>query len=172
MRELTFKGYLLLQLKELSGLNSTSLYTFSHLACQNARLKDVLTLYLVMYTEENLKSKLLNKFDYLKSSCKKLNGIDEYNAEIYLQKDNLSGYRTVYNNFLYHRNRKEQENKLKKMMCVKISEVKEEKSVSNYQIYKEMNLNPGNVNAFLKNEDTSKVSLDTARKILAFVSEY
>ena len=57
-------------------------------------------------------------------------------------------------------------------MCVKISEVKEAKSVSNYRIYKEMNLNPGNVNAFLKNEDTSKVSLDTARKILAFVNEY
>ena len=57
-------------------------------------------------------------------------------------------------------------------MCVKISEVKEAKSVSNYRIYKTMNLNPGNVNAFLKNEDTSKVSLDTARKILAFVNEY
>ena len=57
-------------------------------------------------------------------------------------------------------------------MCVKISEVKKAKSVSNYRIYKEMNLNPGNVNAFLKNEDTSKVSLDTARKILAFVNEY
>ncbi len=172
MRELTFKGYLLSQLQELSGLNSTSLYTFSHLSCHNARLKDVLTLYLVMYTEENLKDKLIKKFDYLNSSCEKLEGLDDDNAEIHLQKDSLSEYRTVYNNFLYQRNRKEQENKLKKMICVKISEVKKAKSVSNYRIYKEMNLNPGNVNAFLKNEDTSKVSLDTARKILAFVNEY
>lgn len=172
MRELTFKGYLLSQLQELSGLNSTSLYTFSHLSCHNARLKDVLTLYLVMYTDENLKDKLLKKFDYLNSSCEKLEGLDDDNAEIHLQKDSLSEYRTVYNNFLYQRNRKEQENKLKKMICVKISEVKKAKSVSNYRIYKEMNLNPGNVNAFLKNEDTSKVSLDTARKILAFVNEY
>ncbi|MGN1130256.1 MAG: hypothetical protein ACI4Q8_02800 [Ruminococcus sp.] len=172
MRELTFKGYLLSLLQELSGLNSTSLYTFSHLACHNARLKDVLTLYLVMYTEENLKDKLLKKFKYLNSSCKKLEGLDDDNAEIYLQKDSLSEYRTVYNNFLYQRNRKEQENRLKMMIYKRISEVKQAKCLSNYRIYKEMNLNPGNVNAFLKNEDPSKVSLDTARKILTFVNEY
>ena len=172
MRELTFKGYLLSQLQELSDFNSTSLYAFSQLARNNARLKDVLSLYLVMYTEENLRSKLLIKFDYLKSSCEKLKGIDDDNAETYLHNDSLSGYRTVYNNFLYQRNRKEQEDRLKRMMYRKISEVKQAKCVTNYRIYKELNLNPGNVNAFLKNEDTSKVSVDTARKILAFVNNY
>ena len=172
MRELTFKGYLLSQLKELSGVNGTSLYTFSQLARDNARLKDTLTLYLVMYTEENLRSKLLRKFDYLNSTCEKLNGLDDDNVETYLQNDSLSEYKTVYNNFLYQRNRKEQEDKLKIMMYKRISEVKQAKCMTNYRIYKELNLNPGNVNAFLKNEDTSKVSLDTARKILAFVNEY
>lgn len=172
MRELTFKGYLLSQLQELSDFNSTSLYAFSQLARNNARLKDVLSLYLVMYTEENLRSKLLIKFDYLKSSCEKLKGIDDDNAETYLHNDSLSGYRTVYDNFLYQRNRKEQEDRLKMMMYRKISEVKQTKCVTNYRIYKELNLNPGNVNAFLKNEDTSKVSVDTARKILAFVNNY
>ena len=57
-------------------------------------------------------------------------------------------------------------------MYRRISEVKQAKCVTNYRIYKELNLNPGNVNAFLKNEDISKVSLDTARKILTFVNEY
>lgn len=57
-------------------------------------------------------------------------------------------------------------------MCRRISKVKQAKCVTNYRIYKELNLNPGNVNAFLKNENTSKVSLDTARKILAFVNDY
>ena len=172
MRELTFKGYLLSQLQELSGFNSTSLYSFSQLACNNARLKDVLTLYLVMYTEENLKGKLLKKFDFLNSSCEKLKGLNYDNAKTYLQNDCLSEYRTIYNNYLYQRNHKEQENRLKMMMYLKISEVKQVKGVSNYRIYKELNLNHGNVNAFLKNGDTSKVSLDSARKILAFVNEY
>ena len=102
MRELTFKGYLLSQLQELSSFNSTSLYTFSQLARNNARLKDTLTLYLMLYTEENLRSKLLKKFDYLNSSCEKLNGLNDDNVETYLQNDSLSEYRTVYNNFLYH----------------------------------------------------------------------
>lgn len=172
MRELTFKGYLLSQLRELSGFNSTSLYTFSQLARNNARLKDVLSLYLVMYTGEKLRSKLLKKFDYLNSSCEKLKGLNYDNAETYLQNDSLSEYRTVYNNFLNQQNRKEQEERLKMMMYRKIAEVKQAKCVTNYRIYNELNLNPGNVNAFLKNEDTSKVSVDTARKILAFVNEY
>lgn len=172
MRELTFKGYLLSQFQVLSGFNSTSLYAFSQLAYSNVRLKDVLSLYLVMYTEENLRSKLLKKFDYLNSSCEKLKGLNDDNVGTYLQNDSLSEYTTVYNNFLYQRNHKEQEGRLKIMMCRRISEVKQAKCVTNYRIYKELNLNPGNVNAFLKNEDTSKVSLDTARKILAFVNDY
>ncbi len=171
MRKLTLKGYLLSQLQELSGFNSTSLYTFSQLAGSNARLKDTLTLYLVMYTEENLRGKLLKKFDYLNKSCERLRGLNNDNAEFYLQNDSLSEYRTVYNNYLYQQNRKEQEDRLKMVMYRRISEVKQAKCVTNYRIYKELNLNPGNVNAFLKNEDTSKVSLDTARKILAFVNE-
>ena len=51
-------------------------------------------------------------------------------------------------------------------------EVKEVKCVTDYCIYKQLELNPGNVNAFLKNGDVSKVSLDTVRKILSFVNEY
>ena len=59
MRELTFKGYLLFQLKELSGCNTTSLYIFSNLASSNARLQDALTMYLVLYTKEDLKNRLI-----------------------------------------------------------------------------------------------------------------
>lgn len=65
----------------------------------------------------------------------------------------LSEYKTVYNNFLYQRNHKEQEDRLKMMMHRRISEVKQAKCVTNYRIYKELNLNPGNVNAFLKNKN-------------------
>ena len=59
MRALTFKGYLLSQLQELSGVGVTSLYSFSKLAENNFRLKDTLCLYLMMFTNENLKINLL-----------------------------------------------------------------------------------------------------------------
>lgn len=172
MRKLTFKGYLLSQLQELSGFNSTSLYAFSRLACNNARMKNTLSLYLVMYTEPDLRNKLLKKFEFLNLPCEKLFGLNESNLDSYFEADSLSEYSTVYNNFLYQRNRKEQEDKLKIMMYKRIIEVKEVKCVTNYRVYKQLKLNPGNVNAFLKNGHVSKISLDTARKILAFVNEY
>lgn len=172
MRELTFKGYLLSQLQELSGFNSTSLYAFSGFAYNNARLKDVLSIYLVMYTEEDLRKKLLKKFGFLNLPCEKLSGINESNLDSNLNDNRLSEFATIYNNFLYQRNHKEQEDKLKKMMYERIIEVKKVKCVTNYRVYKQLKLNPGNVNAFLKNGDTSKVSLDTVRKILDFVNEY
>lgn len=53
MRALTFKGYLLSQLQELSGVGGTSLYSFSKLAENNIRLKDALCLYLMMFTDKN-----------------------------------------------------------------------------------------------------------------------
>jgi hypothetical protein len=172
MRELTFKGYLLSQLKELSELNTTSLYTFSKLAENNVRLKDAVTLYLTLYTEENLRQKLLKKYDYLNTSCEKLSGLKEDNIDRFLQSDKLSEYNTVYENYLYLKNHKEYEDKIKTMLYNRIYEVKQSKGITNYRIYKELKLNSGNANAFLKNGDTSKVSLDTARQILSFVNRY
>ena len=46
MRELTFKGYLEQQLCEMSGYKSKSLYKFAKSSADNARLKNVLCLYL------------------------------------------------------------------------------------------------------------------------------
>lgn len=172
MRKLTFRGYLLSQLQELSNFNTTSLYAFSQMANSNARLKDALSLYLVMYTEENLRNKLLKNYAYMTDACEKLYGLNDENIDRFLQKDSLSKYRTVYKNYLYQRDIKEQENRLKFIMYKKILEVKQVKGVTNYRIYKELNLNQGNANAFLKNGDTSKVSLDTVRTILEFVNEY
>ena len=79
MRKLTFKGYLLFQLKELSGCNTTSLYIFSNLASSNARLQDALTMYLVLYTKEDFKNRLIKKYSYLKTACNQLSGLEENN---------------------------------------------------------------------------------------------
>lgn len=44
--------------------------------------------------------------------------------------------------------------------------------VSNYRIYTDLKLNPGNLNAWLKHGDSSKVSLYTARKTLQYMENY
>ena len=163
MRELSFKGYLQQQLCELSNYDSKSLYKFASLAESNARLKNSLCLYLNYYVSEKLKKQLCKKYLYLKEECDRLNGVAVEDID-------LSEYKTIYENYLNYKNRKQNEDKIKLLMQKRIVEVQEEKGITNYRIYKELNLNPGNVNAFLKNGDTGKVGLDTVRRMLAYVN--
>lgn len=166
MRELTFKGYLQQQLCELSGCNSKSLYKFAKLAENNARLRDALCLYLNYFVEEKLKNQLCKRFPYLSKGCEKLHGVSPDRLN-----DSLSEYRTIYENYLNQKNAKQNDDKIKALMQKRIIEVQAEKGISNYRIYKALNLNPGNVNAFLKTGDTGKVGLDTVRRMLAYVNQ-
>lgn len=167
MRELTFKGYLQQQLCELSDCDSKSLYKFARLAENNARLKDVLCLYIRFYVDEKLRKCLCKKFTYLSESFEMLT-----NSSLENFNDNLSEYKTIYENYLNQKNIKSNEDKIKGIMQKRIVELKAEKGISNYRIYKALNLNPGNINAFLKYGDVSKVGLNTVRKILSFVNQY
>lgn len=165
MRELTFKGYLQQQLCELSGLNSKSLYKFSKLSENNARLRDVLCLHLNYYVDEKLKNQLCRRFPYLSKGCGLLQGVSLEHID-----DSISEYKTIYENYLNKKKEKENENKLKSLMQKRIVAIQAEKGITNYRIYKALNLNPGNVNAFLKKGDTSKVSLDKVRQMLEYVN--
>ena len=172
MRKLSLKSYLEKQMIALSGLNSKSLYRFSALSKNNARLKDTVALYLMLFVKEDLKRHLLNKYPYLRSGCEKLDSITQDNAESFLADDSLSEYRTIYENYLNTINTHDNENRIKRMMYQRIVLLQKEKGISNYAVYKELKLNPGNANAFLKNGDVSKLSLDTVRRILEFVNQY
>ena len=81
-------------------------------------------------------------------------------------------YFKVYASYAAERATAERENRLKILMRDRAVELKEEKHISGYKIYKTLGLNPGNANAYLKHGDASKVSLATARRILDFVSGY
>ena len=54
-------------------------------------------------------------------------------------------------------------------MRQKVKRLQEKYGVTNYRIYTDLRLNPGNLNAWLKHGDSDKVSLDTARKTLRYV---
>ena len=172
MRKLSLKSYLEKQMVTLSGLNSKSLYRFSAMSEKNARLKDTVVLYLMLFVKEDLKRYLLNKYPYLSSGCEKLTGITPENAERFLTDDSLSEYRTIYENYLNTIGSHDSENRIKRMMYQRIVQLQAEKGITNYAIYKALKLNPGNANAFLKNGDVSKLSLDTVRRILEFVNQY
>lgn len=50
--------------------------------------------------------------------------------------------------------------------------LQKKKNCSNYRLYKDLKLNPGNVNSWLKHGDGSKVSYQTAQQIITYVMQY
>ncbi|MBQ7504714.1 MAG: hypothetical protein IJT79_05285 [Ruminococcus sp.] len=171
MRALTFKSYLERQMCELSGASGKSLYRFSAMCGHNARLKDAVVFYISLFTKKDLKAHLIKKYPYLSEGCAKLSNIKIDGLENNLSDPALSEYKTIYDNYLVRKNNKANEDKIKLLMHEKIVAVQGEKRISNYSVYKNLNLNPGNANAFLKNGDVSKLSLDIVRRILQYVNE-
>ena len=78
-------------------------------------------------------------------------------------------YKKVWRSYTSQRDRSKSDDHTKELMRKKVLRLQELGKVTNYRIYKELGLNPGNVNAWLKHGTSDKVSLDTARKVLRFV---
>ena len=78
-------------------------------------------------------------------------------------------YTKVWNSYKVRRDRPEHEEELKAAMRSKILQMQKQKNCSTYRLYKELNLNPGNINSWLKNGDSKKVSYRTAERIINYV---
>ena len=80
-------------------------------------------------------------------------------------------FEKIYDSYLHTINRVNYDKDIKGKIREQILALQKEKNVSNYHIYNSLNLNHGNINAFLKNNDTSKLSLETAKRIMYFVRD-
>lgn len=76
---------------------------------------------------------------------------------------------SVSTSYLSEKNRTVTDNLTKALMWNKISRLQNEKHVTKYILYTDLKLNHGNLNAYLKHGDCSKLSLDTTRKILRYL---
>jgi len=83
--------------------------------------------------------------------------------------DGLLRYRKVYQAYANYENRLSIDRKASLLLRDKMQPIMMRKGISNYRVYTDLSLNPGNVNAFLKNGDASKVSRKTARKMFEYV---
>ena len=77
-------------------------------------------------------------------------------------------YHKVWRSYQSRKNRGQADEHTKELMRQKVKRL-QEKSVTNYRIYTDLKLNPGNLNAWLKYGDGDKVSLETARRALRYV---
>lgn len=69
-----------------------------------------------------------------------------------------SAYHKVWRSYIAQKNRKDTGARTKELMRQRILAMQADKGVSNYRIYKELDLNPGNINDWLKNGAGEKVS--------------
>jgi len=172
MRRLSFKGYLKEYVRSLSINNTNSIYKLAGELSFNHRLREPLLLYALSTGKQE---RLLNTCN--DGLLRKLYSdiIDAYTWRDIIQaleeKDEKleKGYHKVYRSFISKRNMPETDYKVKELMFNKINRLKISKNVSNYRIYKDLELDCSNINSFLKHGNVDKVSLIVARRILAYL---
>ena len=176
MRELTFRGFLTQYVRELSLEKTNSLYKLVKEACTvNVRLKEPLLLYALFASKADVLLQAAKNTD-LQAEVQTLleqYSVDEMEKALQAQCERLpDAYHKVWRSYLSVKNRVHTEADTKELMRKKLLRLQGKNGVSNYRIYTDLQLNPGNVNAWLKHGNSEKVSLDNARMMLRYVEQY
>lgn len=159
MRRLTFAGFLKGYVNSLSYSGTNSIYKLAREAEEsNYRLRAPLFFYALE----------TGKSERLMQAVKNEGLRAEYEAA--LSGEYTDEYLKVLNSYDSEANMHERDAELKSLMREKILNAQEKRSITNYRIYTDLHLNPGNLNSWLKHGDGNKVSLSTARAVLNYIS--
>ena len=173
MRGLTFLGFLKKYVRALSRSDTNGYYKLAaEAASKNPRLREPLFLYALFSGKEQVllaaaKSSelrqeytgLLQRYDCPSMKNALQNGDPALPAE----------YIKIYQSYLNVKNKAANDDHTKELMRNRIVRLQNEKQVSTYRIYTDLRVNHGNMNAYIKHGDCSKVSLDTARNAVAYL---
>ncbi len=173
MRELTFRGFLTQYVRSLSKEETTSLYKLAGEASRdNFRLQEPLLLYALYSQKQGVllqatkDAALYARYDDL------LSRFDQNTMTQMLMAQDAAlpvEYHKVWRSYMSQKNRHGADDHTKELMRQKIKRLQEKYGVTNYRVYTDLRLNPGNLNAWLKHGHSDKVSLDTARSVLRYV---
>jgi len=172
MRRLTFGGYLEQYVRSLSSNSTNGIFKLAKEASTNYRLREPLFLYalhagkmhlLLKSTRESL---LLSQYAEIAA---KYSWLDMLHALESKDETINRNYHKVYRSYVSRRDTPETNSKTKALLHRRIRHLQDIKNVTNYRLYTDLRLNPSNVNAFLKNGDANKLSLDKARKLLDYL---
>ena len=174
MRKLTFEGFLKQYVAELSGVQTASIHKLADCLQDNPRLKESLFFYALAFDKVDLllrytvTSAVAAEYEQLSnrySLAQMLLLLKKQSPEL------PEGYRKVWRSYCSVRDAVIADNDTKELIHRRVLELRQEKKLSNYRLYTDLKLNPGNVNAWLKHNDSSKMSLDCARKIYQYAKE-
>lgn len=174
MRTLTFKGFLAQYVKKLSNTNSLDLQKLAAEAVhENYRLQAPLVLYAVVHEKRDLLNDFLQEKNSMKEMLGTLSLLSADSVEQQLRSGNLpEAYQKVWNSFLVARDAPKRDEALKAAMRKKVLRLQKEKKCSNYRVYTDLKLNPGNINSWLKTGDCTKVSYHTAERVVNYVLQF
>lgn len=175
MRKLTFEGFLKQYVAELSGVRTASIHKLADCLQENPRLKEPLYLYALVFDKINLLLRYtedkgcLAEYEWLSS----IYSLEQAFALLQNQSAELpEGYLKVWRSYCSVRDAVLADNDTKELIHRRVVEIQRKKHLTNYRIYADLKLNPGNVNAWLKHNDSSKMSLDCARQIYKYAKSY
>jgi len=165
MRKLTFKGFLTQYVRELSTQGTLSLYRLAKEAeHENPRLREPLTLYALFCGQAHVLCRAAKGdwrdrevLDYTPEQLMPM--LDDEHSEL------SENYKKVYRSYCAVASKQQTDDNTKLLLLKRTRRRQSELGVSNYRLYRDLGLNPGNVNAYLKHGDTGKVSLETARRL-------
>lgn len=175
MRRLTFEGFLKQYVAELSGVQTASIHKLADCLQENPRLKEPLYLYALAFDKVNLLLRYTKDPVYL-AEYERLSS--SYSLEQVLtllegrSPELPEGYLKVWRSYCSVRDAALADNDTKELIHCRVVEIQQKKHLTNYRIYADLKLNPGNVNAWLKHNDSSKMSLDCARQIYRYAKSY
>ncbi|MBR2836083.1 MAG: hypothetical protein IKE43_10325 [Coriobacteriales bacterium] len=169
---LTFKGFLRSYVRELTGRETDSLKILcASVAKKTPTAKEALMVFAAIQHKAHYLAKLAHntwmETEYVEIADK----IDAFkDVETFLQShDAPERYRKVWNSFIAKRDAIQADRRIIAIMRDKTLEALDTLNITIYQICQELGLNKGNVYAYINSGDTSKVSRDTARRILQYV---
>jgi hypothetical protein len=174
MRTLTFRGFLTQYVRSLSFSETNSLCKLAEEATEcNPRLRAPLLLYAFFADKGPVLHKAAKQAALCAEFEKMSNLFDKdslLHALAHGAPELSEEYCKVYRSYLVLRDKTKHDNHTKLLLLRKIQQLQTKQCVSNYRIYTDLGLNHGNVNAYLKHGDVTKVSLATARRALAYLN--
>ena len=167
MRALTFKGFLASYVEELSLAGTSSINKLLKELGKNPRLKEPLILHGIY---SGLPNRVPEKYPDFYMEYRLIHDLLGDCTIEQLEKSVLPHkYQKIVSAYEYRLNRMANDNETKRLMRNRIILLQKEKHITNYRIYTDLKMNPGNINSFLKHGDVEKISLESARRIWKYI---
>lgn len=171
MRELTFLGFLTEYVRSLSKAGTASVFALAKEASSgNPRLREPLFLYALASGKKDILLRAAKKFGLEEFYAPTLSAIGDNSIETVLAEDILpQEYLKVWKSYLAKKNTCRTNDSTKELVRSKILLLQKEKGITNYRLYTDLKMNPGNLNTWLKHGEHSKISLASARTCLNYL---